>query len=307
MATSTSISTSLTAIPAELQPYITKTYSADDIAKGNVEGILPTAQKLLTTSYDKAYGNPMAKAGLAGSGRVAGISPMTTQVGNELGGMRTPEEYAQATGAVNLGLGALEGMTNAGATREYMSPYIQNVLNVNKKAAMRDAQRNLLSQNLAAGRTGSYGASGNILAQAEAQRNFQTKLAEIQAAGMQNAFEDARKAQVAQAAGYTTAGNTLASIGTTKQASDIDRIKTQGAYGDLQRGIQQNQLDAQYQDLMAKLNYPITSLETMNNLVRGVPLAKVGETSSTTTPPPSFASQLGGMGLSGLGLLNMLK
>jgi hypothetical protein len=56
---------------------------------------------------------------------------------------------------------------------------------------------------------------------------------------------------------------------------------------------------------MTKLNYPITNLETMNNLVRGVPLTQTGTTSSTTTPPPSFASQLSGMGLTGLSLYNM--
>ena len=307
MPTSTSISTSLTDVPAVLQPYITKAPTEAELKAGQSPGILPTAQKLLTKGYNEVYGDPMNAAGLSGSGRVASISPMQNLIGSELSKMKTPAEYAQATGAVNMGLGALQGMTDAETTQAYMSPYIQNVLEINKQAALRDARRNMMSQNLAAGRKGIYGSSGNIGAQALLQRDFQTKLGEIQAAGMQNAFEDARKAQVAQAAGFNTAGNTLGSLATAKQASDIDRIKTQGAYGDLQRAIQQNQLDAQYQDLMTKLNYPITALETMNNLVRGVPLTKVGSSESTTTPPPSFASQLGGMGLSGLGLLNMLK
>jgi hypothetical protein len=122
---------------------------------------------------------------------------------------------------------------------------------------------------------------------------------------MQNAYDAAQKAQIAQAAGYTGLGQTLGQLGTAQQATDIDRIKTQGAYGDLQRATQQQQLDTQYQDLMAKLNYPVTSLETMNNLVRGVPLTQTGTSSATTTPPPSFASQLAGMGMTGLSLYNM--
>jgi len=122
---------------------------------------------------------------------------------------------------------------------------------------------------------------------------------------MQNAFDAAQKAQLAQAAGYGQLGQTLGVLGTSEQASDIDRIKTQGAYGDLYRGVQQQQLDAQYQDMLSKLNYPISNLQTMNDLVRGAPITKVGESSSTTTPPPSFASQLAGMGLTGLSILNM--
>jgi hypothetical protein len=56
---------------------------------------------------------------------------------------------------------------------------------------------------------------------------------------------------------------------------------------------------------MAKLNYPVTNLETMNNLVRGVPLTQTATSGAQTTPPPSFASQLAGMGMTGLSLYNM--
>jgi hypothetical protein len=199
-------------------------------------------------------------------------------------------------------------------TAMYMSPYQQNVIDINKQEALRDAQKGLMAGNLAAARSnqGTYGGARQLLAQTEQERNLQTKLGNIQATGMQNAFDAAQKAQLAQAAGYGQLGQTYGSLGqtygalgTAQQASDIDRIKTQGAYGDLQRGLQQQQLDAQYQDLMAKLNYPLTSIETMSNLARGVPLTQTASAGSQTTPPPSFASQLAGMGLSGLSLYNM--
>jgi hypothetical protein len=140
--------------------------------------------------------------------------------------------------------------------------------------------------------------------QSEAERNLQTKLGNIQATGMQNAFDAAQKAQLAQAAGYGNLGSTLGALGTAEQASTMDVIKAKAAYGDLERAIQQQQLDAQYQDLMARQNQPLTNLETMSNLARGVPLTQTGLSQSTTTPPPSYASQLAGMGLTGLGLLN---
>jgi len=294
MATNTSISTQLTDVPEVLRPYIT-----------SPGGILPTAQTLLSKGYNETYGDPLKTAGLAGSGRVAGLSPMQQQIGTELGSMNTPNQFNMGTGSAALGLGALGSMLSPEQTAMYMSPYQQNVIDVNKAEALRDAQKGLTSQNLASAKQGTYGGARNALMMSEADRNLQTKLGNIQATGMQNAFDAAQKAQLGQAAGYTGLGQTFGQLGTAQQATDIDRLKTQGAYGDLQRATQQQQLDAQYQDLMTKLNYPVTNLETMNNLVRGVPLTQTGQSGSQTTPPPSFASQLAGMGLTGLSLYNM--
>jgi len=294
MATNTSISTSLTDVPEVLRPYIT-----------GAGGVLPTAQTLLAKDYNTMYGDPLKAAGLAGSGRVAGLSPMQQQIGTELGTMGTPSQFTMGTGAGALGLGALGSMLSPEQTAMYMSPYQQNVIDVNKAEALRDAQKGLLAGNLTSAKQGTYGGARQLLSQTEQDRNLQTKLGNIQATGMQNAFDAAQKAQLGQAAGYTGLGQTFGQLGTAQQATDIDRLKTQGAYGDLQRATQQQQLDSQYQDLMTKLNYPVTNLETMNNLVRGVPLTQTGTTGSQTTPPPSFASQLAGMGLTGLSLYNM--
>ena len=294
MATQTSISTQLTDVPEVLRPYIT-----------GAGGILPTAQTLLSKGYNETYGDPLKAAGLAGSGRIAGLSPMQQQIGTELGGMATPGQFGLGTGSAAMGLGALGSMLSPEQTAMYMSPYQQNVIDVNKAEALRDAQKGLTAGNLASAKQGTYGGARNALMMSEADRNLQTKLGNIQATGMQNAFDAAQKAQLGQAAGYAGLGQTFGQLGTAQQATDIDRLKTQGAYGDLQRATQQQQLDAQYQDLMTKLNYPITNLETMNNLVRGVPLTQTGSMGTQTTPPPSFASQLAGMGLTGLSLYNM--
>jgi hypothetical protein len=294
MATNTSISTSLTDVPEVLRPYIT-----------GAGGVLPTAQTLLTKDYNTMYGDPLKAAGLAGSGRVASLSPMQQQIGTQLQGMGTPSQFTQGTGAAQLGLGALGSMLSPEQTQMYMSPYQQNVIDVNKQEALRDAQKGLTAGNLGAAKQGTYGGARNALMMSEADRNLQTKLGNIQATGMQNAFDAAQKAQIAQAAGYTGLGQTLGQLGTAQQATDIDRIKTQGAYGDLQRSLQQTQLDAQYQDLMSKLNYPVSNLETMNNLVRGVPLTQTATSGAQTTPPPGFLSQLAGTGMTGLALYNM--
>jgi hypothetical protein len=294
MPISTSVSSALTDVPEILKPYIT-----------GAGGVLPTAQKIMGQSYDEMYGNALNKAGLSGSGRVASLSPMQTQVGEDLKNMTLPGQFGQGTDSVNAGISTLQGLTDADKTKAYMSPYIQNVMDVNKQEALRDAQMKLVGSNLASSRQGTYGGARNALMQSEADRNLQTQMGKIQATGMQSAFEDARKTQLAQAAGYGQLGSTMGALGTAQEAATMDLTKARGAYGDLQRNVQQNQLDAQYNDLMAKLNQPLTNVETMNNLARGTPLTQTATSTTQTTPPPSFASQLAGTGVTGLSLYNM--
>lgn len=301
------------AIPTELMPYFTGT--------GGVSGLLPKAQEIFSKGYAEQYGTPLQEAGLAGTGRVAPMSAMQQQVGQQLGQMGTPTQFGMGTGtagagagAIGLGLGSLGAMTSPEAMQQYMSPYVQNVIDVNKAEALRDAQKGLLAGNLAAARQGTYGGARQLLAQTEQERNLQTKLGQIQAQGMQSAFDAAQKAQLAQAQQYGQFGQQLGALGdvytrsgTAQQASDIDRLKTMGAYGDLQRALEQQQIDARYQDFLTRIGYPQEQLGKMADILRGVPIAKVGESTTTTTPPPSFASQLAGMGLTGLSLYNMFK
>jgi hypothetical protein len=218
MPTQTTTVTGQQAIPAELMPYFTGT--------GGVAGLLPKAQEIFSKGYAEQYGDPLQQAGLAGTGRIAPLSAMQQQVGTQLGQMTTPTQFGMGAGttgvgagAIGMGLGTLSGMTNAGQVGQFMSPYMQNVLDVNKAEALRDAQKGLVAQNLAAARPnqGTYGGARQLLAQTEADRNLQTKLGQIQAMGLQNAFEAAQKAQLGSAATYGQLGQGLGQQGALQQ------------------------------------------------------------------------------------------
>ena len=321
MATTTTVNSSQQTIPTELIPFFTGTGTVGQ--PGYSAGLLPKAQEIFSKSYDSAdgYGSNLASAGLSGTNRVADLSATQKNLGTQLNALGAPTQFgigAGTTGAgagsIALGLGSLGGMTDPNAMQQFMSPYMQNVLDVNKAEAMRDAQKGLVGQNMAAARQGTYGGARNALMQSEANRNLQTRLGQIQAQGMQGAFDAAQKAQLAQAQQYGQFGQQLGTLGdvytragTAQAATDIDRLKTMGAYGDLERAYDQQKLDARYQDFLTKQGYSREQLSNMSDVLRGVPIARTGETSSVTTPPPSFASQLAGMGLSGLSLFNMLK
>jgi hypothetical protein len=229
--------------------------------------------------------------------------------------------------APTVGIGSITGQGVLGA---YMSPYMSQVVEQQKAAAQRDAQRSKLAQNLGAARSGSYGGARNLLAGLERERALASQLGGIEATGRQQAFQQAlgqfnienqlgltaqqanqqaalQAGQQRLAAGQGLAGlaGTMGQLGVAQQATDLDRIKTMGAYGDLQRGVQQQRLDTQYQDLMRQLSYPEQQLSGISSILRGIPLTD--QTQTTSTPPPSFASQLAGIGLSGLGLYNMFN
>lgn len=333
MATTTSTITG--EIPEVLQPYYTGTETQP--------GLIPKAFEFYSRPYQAVYGTALEQAGLAGAGRVAGLSPYQTQVGTELAAMGTPSQFGAGTsygvGAGNVfsamsgtqaptvGIGSITGQGVLGA---YMSPYMSQVVEQQKAAAQRDAQRSQLAQNLGAARSGSYGGARQLLAGLERERALAGQLGSIEATGRQQAYQQAlgqfnienqlgltaqqanqqaamQAAQQRLAAGQGLAGlaGTMGQLGVAQQAADLDRLKTMGAYGDLQRGVAQQKLDLQYQDLMRQLNYPEQQIAGISNVLRGIPLSD--QTQQTTTPPPSFASQLAGMGLSGLGLYQMFN
>lgn len=75
----------------------------------------------------------------------------------------------------------------------YMSPYIRNVLDVQKSEAVRNAQKGQLTQNLDAARRGTYGGSRQLLAGMERERNLGDELSQIDAMGLQSAYSNAQQ------------------------------------------------------------------------------------------------------------------
>lgn len=107
---------------------------------------------------------------------------------------------AQGAEMAGMGFGAgkrYEQMaTDPGTMQAYMSPYMQNVTNVQKRAAIRDYQENVAPQLAAqATRSGAFGGSRAALQKGVAERGLADRLANIEATGTQQAFEQARQAQ----------------------------------------------------------------------------------------------------------------
>jgi hypothetical protein len=299
------------------------------MGKGGGGSPPPNQQVTTTTSnlpeYARPYFENLMQRGQAESyrqyqpyeaERLAEFTPGQVAAQQETLGMQTPGQFGAATGLTGAGglasLGAGQqffGMAQDPSTvQAFMSPYQQSVTDVARKAAIRDAQIAQQQINLGAVRQGTYGGARQALAQGERERGLLDRLAGIQAEGSQKAFEDARRTQqfgsdlglrgVGQG---IQAGQTLGQLGQAQQQADLQRLTAQETVGGQQRGFEQQRLDQQYADFLRQRDYPLEQLGYFSNLLRGVPVG-LSSTQTTSAPPPSIASQIGGLGLAGLGI-----
>lgn len=265
--------------------------------------------------------------------RIAGFTPEQQAVQGEVAGMQTPGQFQPATqmttaaGIGSLGAGAqamgagqqyAQMATDPSQMQSYMSPYMQNVVDTQKSAAIRDAQKQQLGASLGSARQGTYGGARQLLAQTERERNLGSQLANIQAAGSQKAFEAAQQAQQFGAnlglQGIQTGlqglgqvgqmGAQLGQLGSQQQSTDLQRLQAQAASAGEQRALEQQRMDTAYSDFLRQRDYPQEQLGFYSSILRGLPV-QMGSTQTAYAQPPSMLQQVGGLGLSALGLYNL--
>lgn len=311
--TTTTVNQNTSNLPAYMQPYVT--------------ALAGQAQAAAREPYIPYSGQ-----------RLAGFTNQQQQVQNDILNQQTPEQFGQAAGLTGMaGLGALtagnryaqmggpQSFTQEGTASQYMSPYMQNVLDVQKQQAIRDAQIGQLTQNLGAARMGTYGGARQTLATTERERNLGNQLGQIQATGQQAAYDAAQRQfnteQQAQMQNQQfganlglqgllqagQAGQTLANIGSAQQQADLARLNQQQGTAAQTQALQQQQLDQQYQDFLAQRGYNKDQIAWLSSIIHGIPYQPNTTTTSTTSAPgPSIASQIMGTGLGALGLAKTL-
>jgi hypothetical protein len=306
----------------------------------------------------------------------AGPSSLQRSVYGEAGQMQTPGQFAPASGLAGMsgmgqlgttgqagmygGLGAALGaagamqampafgagqqfaqqVTDPRSMQSYMSPYQQQVTDIAKMNAVREAQMAGQQANLGAARQGTYGGARQALAGAEREKNLLANLSNIQAQGSQSAYDRALAQQQfganlglqgiqtglqgvqagmqgigqglqgvgAQQAGFAGAGqaaSTLGQLGGAQQQADLARLGFQQQTGQQQQQYQQNIINQAIQDYATQQQYPFMQLSTMSNLLRGLPMQ--GMTTQQYQAQPSAVSQIAGLGTAGVGAYGLGK
>lgn len=298
-------------ISPELKPY--------------AEEILKEAQDIFTKRKEEGYQPYEGKT-------IAEFDPDELAAFEKLKGLvgvQTPylEDYEAALGEYGGSLDeyrkAIEGIETdmtAEGLKEYMSPYQQAVVDVQKRKAQEDFAQRIMpefeKQAISAGGMSGLGSRAGVQAALLGTGQAQT-LADIQAKGSQKAYEDAvRQFQYSQAAARQQAGDILgaeqARLGAAEERRGLGLQKlnvglTEAGLltdiGQQRRQRAQALLDEAYAREMEKREFLPTELAKYQGFVYGSPFTQaLSKTQTTSTPRTPIGQQLLSAGLTGLNI-----
>jgi len=301
-----------------------------------VAGFLPDQTAAQANTRVLTEPEQIAQAGTALTGSLTGAN-------TAMGGI---DEAMKYTPAFTVGeTVTTEKFTDPGIAANYMNPYQQQVVDVQTAEARRQADIAKASRGLGSINRGTFGGGRQALMEGEADRALATQLGQIQAQGSQQAYQQGQQAftqdqarnlqmqQANQAAdlqaqqmniagrefdadlnkqlglsglqAQSTIGGQLGQLGALDQQTDLQRIQALAASGAEQQAMDQEYLNAAQQRYLEDANAQRAMLEYQSNILRGTAGA-LGSTQTQYAAAPSMASQIGGLGLAGLGLYNMM-
>jgi hypothetical protein len=188
---------------------------------------------------------------------------------------------------------------------QYMSPYMQSVVDIQKREAQRQSGIQGTQQQAQAAQAGAFGGGRDAIMRAERERNLGQQMGDIQSMGSQAAFQQAQQQYNAD---QNRAGQSYATLGSQGQnlyGQKTGNLNLANLFGTQQQQQGQNMLDVSQQNYAAEQNYPYKQLGFMSDIVNRQPIGNLGQT--ITQPPPSLISQLAGAGTTAYGMYQMGK
>jgi hypothetical protein len=280
-----------------------------DWAKPYAKESLGKASALTSTPY-QTYGGE----------RIAQFTPMQKQAFGRAEGQEVASQIGAGSGlAGTAGLMGLTGGYQPGQfgsqMSQYMSPYMDAVVQQQMESAQRQADIAGTQRGAQAVRAGAFGGSRQAVESAEAARALASQKGQIQATGLQSAYDRATDmygreqalAEQSRQAGLgtaLTAAGQLGQLGQQQFGQQMDITGQQAQFGGQQRQATQDILSQQYQDFLNQQRAPYDQLSFMSGIIRGTPM---GQTTTMYQPPPSTTSQLIGLGTAAAGAYGAYK
>lgn len=228
----------------------------------------------------------------------------------------TPEQeqaFAGISGLVGQGQQYFDPATRLAAAsaiaprqaevEQFMSPYMQNVVDIQQREAKRQADVAAQQLGAQAVGAGAYGGSRQAILEAEQQRNLQQQLGDIQARGLAAAYEDAQRRIAEQRGRELSASGQFMQLGQVAPQQQQRELTALEAVGAQRQAQSQRGLDIARQQFQEEQTFPERTLQQYQSVIRGFPLAPTTyQTSQQTIPAPSFLQQAAGLGTTAIGL-----
>jgi len=192
----------------------------------------------------------------------------------------------------------------AQSVSDFSNPFIQNVIDIQKREAQRlgDVERQQIGAQ--AVQAGGFGGSRHAILEAEQSRNLQQQLGDIQSRGSAAAFEDAQARLQQQRERERQAGAQFAGLGSQVPGQRLREITGLEAVGAQKQSLGQAGIDIAAQEFEIGRSFPERTLQDYQSIVRGyaqpIPASTL-QRASSQQPAPSFLSQAAGLGAAGIG------
>ena len=238
-----------------------------EYARPYVENMLGATQKQIFKGDDsfqpyKAYGGTYDEQGnqtsYDPSKSVAGFQPLQERAMQMANG---PQGFADNIGG-------------------YMTPYMQNVVDIQKREAGRQSGIMGQQQQAQAAQVGAFGGSRDAIMRAERERNLGMQMGDIQAQGSQAAFQNAQN----------------------QFNTNLGQMSTMGGQ---QQALEQQKINQAMTDYANTQQYPLMQLGTLSNMLRGLPM-QASTTNQYAAAPNALTQGIGAAG-AGASIYNAMR
>tara|TARA_R110000744_G_scaffold46911_5_gene103554 strand:- start:24263 stop:26074 length:1812 start_codon:yes stop_codon:yes gene_type:complete len=275
-------SSSSAKFPDELKPYITD---------------------ILTRAKKRAEDKDAAGYQQYEGARIAQFDPATIQaqegISGMVGGSQPYYDEAQRLASQST------GQFDQAAAQKYMSPYMQSVVEIEKREGERDynqMQQAGAAQDVA---SGGFGGSRTGLREALQNKSFLEQQGDIQTKGLQSAFQTAGQQFESQKAREAAGANAYAQLGQQVPASQMKEFQNLASVGAQKEAQAQQALDLGYSDFFGEQSHPDRVLQEYQSIIRGFPLdPSMSSESFSTKAAPSLGSEVAGGALTAASLYN---
>ena len=273
----TSTQTQITELPDYARPYFTN--------------IMKRAEADSLNQYQPYGGERLAQ-----SSDIADIVESRNMV-RDVAGAGLPELDEAISGVRDI---SQRGQFAGQVAQDYMNPYMDQVVDRQKQAAIQDFNRMGAARAADAVNAGAFGGSRQAVANYLAEEGLQRQLGDIEATGREAAFRDARAGFDADRQMGITGLGQLATMGGSRRAADIQNAQLLEGIGKSQLGEKQAELDMGYQDFLTQQNFTKDQLGFLSNILQGVPIQPNQQIANFQNYNPM--QQALGAGIAGLGL-----